>query len=313
MQEMLYTTGIQSYIIVPLFMHERLLGTLHLESTHPTIFDVNHVTVATEIAVLLSIAIRQVQLYELAQQEIAERKQIEAALRQQALELEARNAELDAYAHTVAHDLKSPLASLLGFSHLLERRHTEMPPQKLEETLGYITESARRMTDIINELLLLASVRKMEDIPLSTLNMASIVDKAKQRLEDVIATKQAEVAVAETWPAAQGYGPWIEEVWVNYMNNAIKYGGTPPRIELGATALPDSKIRFWVRDNGTGLSSKQQARLFAAFTRLQQEREEGHGLGLSIVQRIMTKLGGEVGVESEIGKGSEFFFVLPAA
>ena len=261
----------------------------------------------------MSIAIRQVQLYELAQQEIAERKQVEATLRQQTLELGARNAELDAYAHTVAHDLKSPLASLLGFSHLLQRRHTQMLPEKLDETLGYIIESARRMTDIINELLLLASVRKMEDIPLSVLDMASIVDKAKQRLEDVITAKEAEVVVAETWPAAQGYGPWIEEVWVNYISNALKYGGTPPHAELGATALPDGRLRFWVRDNGAGLSPEQQSRLFVAFTRLQQEHGEGHGLGLSIVQHIMTKLGGEVGVESEVGKGSQFFFVLPAA
>jgi signal transduction histidine kinase len=260
---------------------------------------------------LLSIAIRQVKLYDLAQQEIAERKLAEEALRQQTLELEARNAELDAYAHTVAHDLKTPLASLLGFSRLLEKRYTQTPPKKLKETLGYITESARRMTEIINELLLLASVRKMEEIPFSAVDMTDIVTRVQQRLKAMLENNQAQIVVPDHWLIAQGYGPWLEEVWVNYISNAIKYGGTPPNIKLGATELPDGRIRFWVRDNGMGLTQQQQTELFSTFTRLDIERAEGHGLGLSIVQRIMKKLNGEVGLRSELGKGSEFYFILP--
>jgi signal transduction histidine kinase len=115
-------------------------------------------------------------------------------------------------------------------------------------------------------------------------------------------------------------------VWANYISNALKYGGTPPRIELGYTLLdprnakpdpassiqlPASSIQFWVQDNGPGLTEVQQGRLFTQFTRLHQVRAEGHGLGLSIVQRIVTKLGGDVGVESEVGQGSRFWFTLP--
>jgi two-component system, sensor histidine kinase and response regulator len=83
----------------------------------------------------------------------------------------------------------------------------------------------------------------------------------------------------------------VEEVWVNYLSNAIKYGGNPPRIELGADQLPDNHIRFWVRDNGPGLSPDDQQRLFTPFTQLNQVMVRGHGLGLSIVQRIVHKLG----------------------
>ena len=115
------------------------------------------------------------------------------------------------------------------------------------------------------------------------------------------------------WPIASGYAPWIEEVWVNYVSNAIKYGGRPPHIELGATRQANDTIRFWVRDNGGGLTLEEQSRLFTAFTRLHQARAKGHGLGLSIVKRIIEKLGGTVGVESEIGAGSTFYFILPAA
>jgi signal transduction histidine kinase len=124
-----------------------------------------------------------------------------------------------------------------------------------------------------------------------------------------------------------GYAPWVEEVWANYLSNGCKYGGTPsaaPRLELGGDLLPilpagdgqdGSMVRFWVHDSGDGLTSEQQNRLFTPFTRLDQARARGHGLGLSIVRRIVEKLGGQVGVESNgaPGQGSTFYFTLPAA
>lgn len=92
----------------------------------------------------------------------------------------------------------------------------------------------------------------------------------------------------------------------------MKYGGRPPKLELGADEF-DGKVRFWLRDNGPGLTDEQRARLFTPFTRLHQARATGQGLGLSIVRRIMEKLGGEAWVESEPGKGSTFGFTLPKA
>lgn len=142
--------------------------------------------------------------------------------------------------------------------------------------------------------------------------MASIVAKTQRRLSDMIEKYQAQIMSPDTWPAAIGYSPWIEEVWANYISNAIKYGGRPPYVELGATIQEDETVRFWVRDNGAGLSSEEQSRLFAPFTRLSQTRIKGHGLGLSIVRRIMEKLGKQVGVEGQAGEGSTFFFTLPA-
>jgi signal transduction histidine kinase len=129
-----------------------------------------------------------------------------------------------------------------------------------------------------------------------------------------IGEHHAEIIVenAEAWPVAAGYAPWVEEVWANYVSNALKYGGTPPRIELGATLEGDAMVRFWVRDNGAGLSAEQQSNLFKMYSRLDTKRVEGHGLGLSIVQRIVNKLGGQVGVESAVGQGCTFSFTLPA-
>ncbi|MFP4396047.1 MAG: response regulator [Anaerolineales bacterium] len=250
--------------------------------------------------------------------DITERVRAEMQLRDYTTQLENQNAELDAFAHTVAHDLKSPLTGLIGYSMLLERNLNALPPDEIVQQLHRFTQIGYKMADIIDALLLLASVRQMAEIERAPLDMGAIVQQAQTRLQEKIAAADAELIQPETWPAAVGYAPWIEEVWVNYLSNALKYGGRPeedipPRVVLGYDTAPAHQLRFWVRDNGAGLTSEAQAQLFTEFTRLEKERAEGHGLGLSIVRRIVEKLGGAVGVTSELGTGSTFWFTLPAA
>ena len=241
---------------------------------------------------------------------VEDKRRAEAALRQYATELEARNEELDAFARTVAHDLNNPLGMIIGYAETLAAYYTTMSDEDRLNCLHLIIRSARKVNNIIDELLLLAGLRTMEAQPTS-LDMASIVAEAQQRLADVIADRKAEIVLPKDWPLALGYGPWIEEVWVNYLSNALKYGGQPPHLQLGAEQL-DRMVRFWIGDNGIGLTPEDQARLFTPFTRLDQARAKGHGLGLSIVRRIVEKLGGQVGVDSEVGKGSVFSFTLPS-
>ncbi len=247
--------------------------------------------------------------------DVTERRQAEEELRQYADKLQAHNKELDAFAHTVAHDLQSPLSSIVGFAELLAEDYAKMPDEDLQSHLQVIARKGRKMSNIIQELMLLAHVRKKEVEPKPLQHMDSIVAEAQHRLADMIEEHQAEIILptASAWPVTLGYGPWIEEVWVNYLSNAIKYGGRPPRVELGAEVQRDGMVRFWVRDNGPGLKPEDQARLFAPFTQLNQIRAPGHGMGLSIVRRIVEKLGGQVGVESEgiPGHGSVFSFFLP--
>ncbi|MBN1487135.1 MAG: PAS domain-containing protein [Anaerolineae bacterium] len=244
-------------------------------------------------------------------------KETEKELRQYTSELEASNADLDAFAHTVAHDLKNPLSALVGFSAFMEANFDSIPPTLFRRNLHVITQNGYRMTSIVNELLLLASVRRIEDLDIEPLTMHTIITDALQRLDGMIEEYQAVVITPECWPVAVGYAPWIIEVWVNYISNAIKYGGSPPYVELDATLLTANEnghppmVRFWVRDNGEGLTGEQQEQLFTQFIRLHKLRAEGHGLGLSIVQRIIHKLGGAVGVESQRGEGSTFYFTLP--
>jgi signal transduction histidine kinase len=247
------------------------------------------------------------------------------ALRRQTSELEEQNEELDAFVHTVAHDLKNPLNLIIGYTELLKEDVITMSRRDLQSRLQRLSQHGYKMNDIVDELLLLAGVRQIE-VPMGPIDMAAIVGEALERLEMLVEEHEAEIVCPDTWPRPLGYALWVEEVWVNYLSNAIKYGGQPSRVELGADRftihadqgeagdeIDQPMIRFWVRDNGLGLTASEQGRLFTPFTRLEQVRTKGHGLGLSIVRRIVEKLGGSVGVESQVGQGSLFFFTLPEA
>jgi PAS domain S-box-containing protein len=245
--------------------------------------------------------------------DITERRRAARALQQQAADLQEQNGELDAFAHTVAHDLKDPLNLVIGFSDLLAEDHADLPPDEVERCLRTVSTTARRMDSIIDELFLLSQVRKVQVQP-EPLDMKQVVMAAHDRLLHLITARQAQIIWPKTWPRAVGHAPWVEEVWVNLLSNAVKYGGQPPRIELGAEKQANM-VRFWVHDNGNGVPPGDQEQLFRPFTRLGQTKAKGHGLGLSVVRRIMDRLGGKVGVESSglPGQGSLFYFLLPHA
>ncbi len=260
---------------------------------------------------------RDAEIYRLKNEEleaeISRRQAAETALRQRTLELEAQNAELDAFAHTVAHDLKSPLAILLGLTGDADVLLPLLSPDETEQSWQMISHSARKLTNIVDELLLLSSVRG-QAITLQPVAMADVVHEALSRVTHHLNQYQGKVITPPHWPTPLGHAPWIEEVWINYLSNAIKYGGTPPLVTLGSELLPDGQARFWVQDNGEGLSPEQFERLFIPFERLHQVHTKGHGLGLSIVRRIIEKLGGRVGAEpNQETQGSTFYFTLPLA
>ncbi|MCI0709966.1 MAG: ATP-binding protein [Chloroflexi bacterium] len=215
--------------------------------------------------------------------------------------------DLDAYAHTVAHDLKNPLSGLRGYIDLA--RATEGKQQ--ETFLEKIDDSTGRMVSIIESLLTLASVRRQAEIPIGPIDVKMIADNAIRRLSSRIEESKAQIDLPKSMPFAVGYAPWIEEIWANYIENAIKYGGEPPVIKLGVDTPTNGNVKFWVKDNGKGLSPEEQQRLFSEFARINPNKE-GHGLGLSIVKRIADRLQGTVGVESTVGEGSTFYFTLPA-
>lgn len=224
--------------------------------------------------------------------------------------LQSQNKELKAYAHTVAHDLKIPLNVMVLISHLI----TEKPDLTHEELKGYarqISATVYKMDKIIDNLLLFAKVSHAE-VPVEAVDMSVVLENVIERLSHLIKEHQVQIDIPTSWPVAIGYGPWIEEVWANYFSNAIMYGGEPPHIELGASLQPEGSVRYWMRDNGCGIALPDQTRLFTAYGQLDSAHNSGSGLGLSIARRIVEKMGGQTGCESEPGKGSLFFFTLQA-
>ncbi len=224
-------------------------------------------------------------------------------------ELAFKNADLDAFSSMVAHDLKTPLNAIIGLTDILLNLQETPLEEKQREYLELIFQSGNKMHEIINALLLLAMVSKKE-IKLQPLNMREILEQVQLRLQRMAHECLATIEISPDFPVALGHPQWVEEVWANYMSNALKYGGRPPYLEIGGT-LEGDIAKFWVKDNGQGIPEEMRPQVFKPFTRLVKERDTGHGLGLTIVQRIVQKLGGDVYFESEENKGSIFYFSLP--
>ncbi|TDO04891.1 histidine kinase N-terminal 7TM domain-containing protein [Sunxiuqinia elliptica] len=234
-------------------------------------------------------------------------------LKQEIKEKEKLISDLDAFDHTVAHDLNNVIGAIVTSTDLLQYEIDSKNHENLEEIISLIKLSANKSFHVIKELLTLASVRQ-QDVRTERIDMQKIFEESEKRVEDMIKTSKATIIKPDDWPSAYGYGPWIEEVWVNFLSNAIKYGGKPPVIELGSTLFySEKKIRYWIKDNGNGLTKDKQQKLFQKYERFNQTHIEGTGLGLSIVKRIIEKLGGDVGVLSNAipGEGCIFYFTLP--
>lgn len=220
--------------------------------------------------------------------------------------------DLDAFSHTVAHDLKNSLGSISSTIEILEESLEEKDTDLQNELTALIKNSAGKAIHITQELLMLATLSNQK-IAIKELEMKSIFSEAKIQLQQLTNEYQARIHEPDSWPKALGHAPWVEEIWANYLSNAIKYGGNPPIIEVGFDPPRRGWVKFWIKDNGPGIDPGDQSKLFKKHARLDPEKAAGYGLGLSIVQRITKKLGGSSGVEStgRPGEGSLFYFILP--
>ncbi len=221
--------------------------------------------------------------------------------------LREQNQELTAFSQTVSRDLKIPLTTVISLAEIM--RDSRILPEKLHEHIDAILQTVFRMQNITDELLLLADLRGVQP-ELKPLDMTMVVRRAKDRLTYVISGYQANLTEPREWPIALGLDGWVEQVWINYINQTIKHGKRPPRVELGFTPQDNGFIRFWARDNGPGLKPEDNANVATEFFEQKQFETKGYGLGLIVVKRIVDKLGGQVGVESEVGKGNTFYFTL---
>lgn len=243
--------------------------------------------------------------------DITERKQSD-------LERERLLTTLDAYARTVAHDLKNPVGVISGYVELAQMKlgsATSEDHARAQEYMEKAQQSTKTMLNIINSMLLLATLRDNETLSLELIDMENSLKSVLERLAFEIQRTGAEVHISGPLLPAMGYRSWVEETWLNYLSNALKYGGTPPNIHISSNPDPyhPDRVQYSVRDNGFGLTSLEQANLFREGRRLERHSEiEGHGLGLTIVRQMVERMQGRVMVESAPGAGSTFSFALLA-
>jgi len=241
-------------------------------------------------------------------------QQQNAAIEQKNLELQRQTMELDAFAQFVARDLKKPLVRQRGFTNVLHKELADLQQPESLEFLQEIEQSREQMASIVDDMLLLVNARTNELI-MEAPDMVTIIAEIRHSLNSMTNEYQAQIVVPPSWPVVWGYSPWIQNVWETYIINGLKYGGSPPYLELGATPEENDQIRFWVRDNGLGFTAKQQNHIFVPLVDIAQADDslpEGYGLKLSIARLLIEKCGGKVGLESQVGRGSTFYFTLPA-
>lgn len=298
---------VRSVLCVPMISRNRAIGALYLENRSASnVFKQADAEPLRIFASQAAIAIENAMLNEKLEARVEARTKelVEANFK-----LAEANQQLEMFAHMVAHDLQNPLTVIIGYAALLSDVVRPLEHDEALQASQTIENMSLKMQQIIESLLMLATDE--QDVRVKPLEMGGIVSGVLGEMSHLIDQSGAEVHVPDQWPAVIGYAPWIEAVWRNYISNALKYGGSPPRIELGFTPLSDHKCQFWVADNGPGISEENLARIFKPFVRLSGRTAKGHGLGLTIVQRVVQQLGGEVAVESRPAEGSTFSFTLP--
>jgi PAS domain S-box-containing protein len=247
-----------------------------------------------------------------AVQDITEQKRAEADRESLIRELESKNAELERFTYTVSHDLKSPLVTITGFLGYIAEDIRGGKHEDALNNLGRIASAARRMQELLNDLLELSRIGRLTNPP-ALIPFEQIVREALDMVQGALSEKRVQVDIQEGLPTVSGDRLRLVETMQNLLENAIKFmgGQSAPRIQIGMSGLDaDKKGIFFVRDNGQGFDPQFSERIFGLFNKL-EVHSEGTGIGLTLVKRIVEFHGGRVWAESEPGEGATFYFTLP--
>lgn len=238
---------------------------------------------------------------------------LERRVAERTAQLEVSIKELEGFTYTVSHDLRAPLRAIDGFSHMLMEDHAAGLDEEAMRLIGIITENSRMMDKLIDDLLEFSRLGR-NPLAARAIDMHGLV-------QDVIGDlrrngeRLPQLVLPGTLPRALGDAALVKQVWVNLLSNAIKFsaGREQPLVEISGTQQGAECI-YSVRDNGAGFDMTYYDKLFGVFQRLHHTMEfAGTGVGLAIVQRIVSRHGGRTWAEGKVGEGAVFYFSLPAA
>jgi light-regulated signal transduction histidine kinase (bacteriophytochrome) len=228
-------------------------------------------------------------------------------------ELEDTNRELEAFAHSVSHDLRAPLRAMEGFAIALEEDYGEKLDDQGREFVRHIADSANRMDTLIRDLLEYSRLGR-EELPMQPNDLKEVVRVALGELAAEVVATEADISVADRLPTVNGHRATLVCVATNLISNALKFvrPQTRPVVRIWTEPAGCGKIRLLVEDHGIGIEERHQQRIFRMFERLHGvESFPGTGVGLAVVARACERLGGSCGVDSIPGQGSRFWVELP--
>jgi two-component system sensor histidine kinase/response regulator len=238
---------------------------------------------------------------------------LEQKVRERTTQLEAANRELEAFAHTVSHDLRAPLRHIGNYAQFLTRSETSTFSEKDQEFLGHIVSSIGRMTQLIDDLLAFSRLG-LSEMRHTSIDPQSLLEEVFHQIQPEIGTRHI-VWKKNPLPPLQADPALLRQVFINLLSNAVKYtrDRDPAEIEIGCRAETPGEMIVFVRDNGAGFDMKYAGKLFGVFQRLHRQEEfEGTGVGLANVRRIVARHGGRTWAEGKVGGGATFYFTLPA-
>jgi PAS domain S-box-containing protein len=320
--------GLKSGMTVPMMVGGTAVAVLTLAfSESGRQYTAEDLSFAEELARRAALAVENAQLYEDVKRESAERQRaleelrdlnehLEHRVRERTGKLEDITRELDAFAATVAHDLRAPLRIMKGFSEMLIEDYAGKVLDPVgQEFARKIDHASERMTKLVDDLLSYSRLAR-QDVPIHSVDLEQSVDQVLRDMADEFREARAEVVVQRPLGRVLGHGGLLAQVLGNLLSNALKFvePGIDPRIVLRTTEDRGGSIRLWIEDNGIGVAPEHQDRIFGVFERLHTpDRYPGTGLGLAIVRRALGRMDGEVGVDSLPGTGSRFWIRLRSA
>ncbi len=247
--------------------------------------------------------------------------ELERKVEQRTTQLREANANLQNFAHTAAHDLRAPLRAIRNFSAIILEDYGKELSADPRALFDRMTEAADQMKSLLDDLLEYSKV-SAEDIQLEPVSLSAAVEAAVGVLQEEIRTKGAALSVAEPLPFVVGHHASVVLLIQNFLSNALKFvpPGRAPDIRIRAEIAPEDPavdparaplVRLWVEDNGIGIAPEDLRKIFGPFQRLHSKHEyAGTGLGLAISRKAAERMGGRIGVESDLGRGSRFWVDL---
>jgi signal transduction histidine kinase len=297
-------SDVQVYMVMPMRAGGELFGALSFGGRSADFSD-EQMRVAEEVATQLAIAVYQARLLERVRSHAAE---LEATVRQRTEALVAANRELEGFSYSVSHDLRAPLRAVDGYARMLEEDYAPRLDDEARRLLSVVRSSASRMGRLIDDLLAFSRLGRQQPAR-QVLDMAALV---REVVDEARKASPARVEVSEL-PQANADRSLMRQVWVNLVDNALKYSSkrADARVEIGGRD-DGAEAVYWVRDNGVGFDMRYVGKLFGVFQRLHRADEfDGTGVGLAIVQRVVARHGGRVWAEAKSGQGACFQFSLP--